>query len=250
MLRLSCSDKTERQVTLSAMNTITQDMRFMQAVIEYSLKHGVTKAAIRHKTGRQNIHRRRKKYDGTVRSLANGSHRPHSHPNQHTEAEIRLVRDMRRRNPHAGLVVFWVKLRQRGYIMGGMNSGRNAGEMRGFDIAADGMQMFRRPDGDKGNMRQPSGGGFPDRAQLPTEGGVPEAPAAQPGAEMQNGAPGASAMVLAVSAAALAGGIIFAALCKRRAGVQPPQTLYILFLARAKSYPSRRYSVRRSFAIW
>ena len=79
-------------VTLSAMNTITQDMRFKQAVIEYSLKHGVTKAAIRYKTSRQNIYRWRKKYDGTVRSLANGSHWPHSHPNQHTEAESALVR--------------------------------------------------------------------------------------------------------------------------------------------------------------
>lgn len=90
-------------------------MRFKQAVIEYSLKHGVTAAAIRYKTTRQNIYRWRKKYDGTIRSLADRSHRPHSHPNQHTEAEIKLVRDMRRRNPHAGLVVFWVKLHQRGY---------------------------------------------------------------------------------------------------------------------------------------
>ena len=97
------------------MNKITQDMRFKQAVIEYSFKHGVTTAAIRYKTSRQNIYRWRKKYDGTVRSLADGSHRPHSHPNQHTEEEIALVKNMRRRNPHAGLVVFWVKLRQRGY---------------------------------------------------------------------------------------------------------------------------------------
>lgn len=97
------------------MNTITQDMRFKQAVIEYTLKHGVTTAAIRYKTSRQNIYRWRKKYDGTVHSLAEGSHRPHSHPNQHTEEEIKLVKNIRRRNPHAGLVVFWVKLRQRGY---------------------------------------------------------------------------------------------------------------------------------------
>ena len=90
-------------------------MRFKQAVIEYSFKHGVTNAAIRYKTSRQNIYRWRKKYDGTVRSLADGSHRPHSHPKQHTEEEISLVKNMRRRNPHAGLVVFWVKLRQRGY---------------------------------------------------------------------------------------------------------------------------------------
>ena len=47
--------------------------------------------------------------------MAEGSHRPHSHPNQHTEEEIKLVKNIRRRNPHAGLVVFWVKLRQRGY---------------------------------------------------------------------------------------------------------------------------------------
>jgi len=102
-------------VTLFAMNKITQDMRFKQVVIEYSFKYGVTKAAIRYKTSRQNIYRWRNKYDGTVRSLADRSHRPHSHPNQHTEDEVMLVKNMRRRNPYAGLVVFWVKLRQRGY---------------------------------------------------------------------------------------------------------------------------------------
>ncbi len=101
--------------TLFAMNKITQDMRYKQAVIEYSMKHGVTKAAIRYKTSCQNIYRWRKKYNGDIRSLADGSRRPHSHPNQHTEAEITLVENMRRRNPHDGLVVFWVKLRERGY---------------------------------------------------------------------------------------------------------------------------------------
>ena len=101
--------------TLFTMSKITQDMRFKQAVVEYSFRNGVTKAAIRYKTSRQNIYRWRKKYDGTVRSLADRSHRPHSHPKQHTEAEIKLIKDMRRRNPNSGLVVFWVKLCQRGY---------------------------------------------------------------------------------------------------------------------------------------
>ena len=95
--------------------SITQDMLFKQAVVEYSFSHGVTKAAIRYKTSRQNIYRWQKKYDGTVRSLADSSHRPHGHPNQHTEKELELIKNMRRRNPNAGLVVFWVKLRQRGY---------------------------------------------------------------------------------------------------------------------------------------
>lgn len=90
-------------------------MRFRQALIEYSFKHGVTKAAIRYKTNRQYIYRWRKRYDGTIDSLADKSHKPHHHPNQHTNDELKLITDMRRRNPNAGLVVFWVKLRQRGY---------------------------------------------------------------------------------------------------------------------------------------
>ena len=39
------------------MNTITQTMRFRQALIEYSLKYGVTKAAIRYKVNRQYVYR-------------------------------------------------------------------------------------------------------------------------------------------------------------------------------------------------
>ena len=97
------------------MNTITQDMKFRQALINYSFKYGVTKAAIRYKVNRQYVYRWRKRYDGTLQSLADKSHRPHHHPNQHTEDELKLISDMRKRNPNAGLIVFWVKLMQRGY---------------------------------------------------------------------------------------------------------------------------------------
>ena len=97
------------------MKTVTQTMRYRQALVLYANKYGVTKAAIRYKTNRQYVYRWMKRYDGTLQSLADHSHRPKSHPNQHTEAELKLITDMRRRNPHAGLVVFWVKLRQRGY---------------------------------------------------------------------------------------------------------------------------------------
>lgn len=97
------------------MNTVTQTMRYRQALINYANKHGVTKAAIRYKTNRQYIYRWKNRYDGTLQSLADKSHRPHYHPNQHTEEEIKLIKDMRKRNMNAGLVVFWVKLRQRGY---------------------------------------------------------------------------------------------------------------------------------------
>ena len=97
------------------MNKITQTARYRQSLILYAKKHGVTKAAIRYHTNRQLIYRWMKRYDGTLQSLEDRSHRPNSHPNQHRPEEIKLIDDMRRRNPEAGLVVFWVKLRQRGY---------------------------------------------------------------------------------------------------------------------------------------
>ena len=97
------------------MTTLTQTLRRRQAIVEFSLKNGVSKAAIRYNVSRPTIYRWRSRYDGTRQSLSDHSHRPHSHPNQHTEAELKLIGDMRRRNPNAGLVVFWVKLRQRGY---------------------------------------------------------------------------------------------------------------------------------------
>lgn len=97
------------------MASITQDMRYRLSLIKYAEKYGVSKAAIKYKTNRQYIYRWKRRYDGTIESLRERSRRPHRHPNQHTPEEIKLIMDMRRRNPDAGLVVFWVKLMQRGY---------------------------------------------------------------------------------------------------------------------------------------
>lgn len=97
------------------MTTITQDMRYRLSLLKYADKYGVTKAAIKYKTNRQYIYRWKKRFDGSMESLRDRSRRPHHHPNQHTPEEIKLITDMRRRNPHAGLVIFWVKLMRRGY---------------------------------------------------------------------------------------------------------------------------------------
>ena len=70
---------------------------------------------MRYHTNRQYVYRWMKRYDGTLHSLEDHSHRPQRHPNQHTPEEIKLILNMRHRNPNAGIVVFWVKLRSRGY---------------------------------------------------------------------------------------------------------------------------------------
>ena len=97
------------------MNSITQDILYKQSVVKYSYKHGVTKAAIKFKMHRKTIYRWREKYDGTAQSLKNKSRRPHSHPKQHTEKEIKLIKDYKSKNQETGLVVLWVKLRGAGY---------------------------------------------------------------------------------------------------------------------------------------
>ena len=97
------------------MTNITQDMLYRLSLIKYAEKYGVTKAAIRYKTNRQYIYRWKRRFDGSLESLRYRSRRPHRHPNQHTPEEIKLITNMRRRNPHDGLIVFWVKLRRRGY---------------------------------------------------------------------------------------------------------------------------------------
>ena len=97
------------------MNSITQDILYKQSVVKYSYRHGVTKAAIKFKMHRKTIYRWREKYDGTPQSLKNKSRRPHSHPCQHTEGEIKLIKNYKNNNKDTGLVVLWVKLRRAGY---------------------------------------------------------------------------------------------------------------------------------------
>ena len=97
------------------MNSITQDILYKQSVVKYSFKYGVTKAAIKFKMHRKTIYRWREKYDGTPASLKNKSRKPHSHPNQHTEEEIKKIKDYKYKNKETGLVVLWVKLRRSGY---------------------------------------------------------------------------------------------------------------------------------------
>jgi transposase InsO family protein len=97
------------------MNTITQDMKYRHSLINFALKHGVSKASRKYNRARSYIYFWLKRYDGNIDSLACKSKRPHFHPNQHSPEEIKLIMDMRRRSPALGLVEFWFRLLNRGY---------------------------------------------------------------------------------------------------------------------------------------
>ena len=95
--------------------SITQDMRYRQSLMQYAAKYGVSRASRKYNKSRSYIYFWKARWDGSMASLACQSRRPHHHPNQHTEAELKLIRDMRRRNPTLGMVELWHRLRKRGY---------------------------------------------------------------------------------------------------------------------------------------
>jgi len=65
---------------------------------------------------RQTVHRWMWRYDGTLESLMDGSHRPHRHPTQQTRQEVEMVLRVQRHNKRLGLVCLWVHLkRKHGY---------------------------------------------------------------------------------------------------------------------------------------
>lgn len=97
------------------MNSISQDTHYRLSLLSYAKRFGVSKAARKYHVNRQFIYRLHWRYDGSPESLLPLSRRPHSHPNQHTEQEASLIKRMRRRHPHDGLVVFWIKLCKHGY---------------------------------------------------------------------------------------------------------------------------------------
>ena len=96
-------------------NNITQKLKYKETVIKFSYKYGVTKASIKFCECRRTIYIWMERYDGSIESLKDKSMRPHSHPKQHTEKEIQMIKNYKNNNKNTGLVVLWIKLKEAGY---------------------------------------------------------------------------------------------------------------------------------------
>ena len=96
------------------MDIIAQEAYHRQRVVKRSYKIGVTKASIIYKVSRKTIYEWRKRYDGTVKSLRERSHRPKHHPKEHTPEEIDMIR---RHYPRYkdDKIRLWDALREKGY---------------------------------------------------------------------------------------------------------------------------------------
>ena len=86
------------------MNIISQEAKKRQAVVKLAMKKGKSFAAKKYGVSLSSVKRWCKRYDGDWRSLVERSHRPKSHPNQHTEAEEMVIS-----------VAFWKKYERYGW---------------------------------------------------------------------------------------------------------------------------------------
>ena len=98
------------------MDRITQEAYHRQRMIKYCEEHGLTKTALRYETSRKTVCKWRKRYDGTIESLKDRSHRPNSHPRAHTEAELALITKYIKRNGRSDLLLTYQKLLKKGYV--------------------------------------------------------------------------------------------------------------------------------------
>ena len=98
------------------MTSITEEMRYRKRVVEYAIKHNNNSlAARRYHTSRMQVKRWRDRYDGSWKSIKNKSRRPHAHPNQHTEDELKLIKKTYQRYGHEGLAQVYVECQKREY---------------------------------------------------------------------------------------------------------------------------------------
>lgn len=74
------------------MNIIAQEARKRQAVVKLSMRKGKSFASRIYGVSLSSVKRWCKRYDGTWRSLVEGSHRPHSNPRRHTVEEEAIIK--------------------------------------------------------------------------------------------------------------------------------------------------------------
>jgi transposase InsO family protein len=85
---------------------------FRQRVVKHALKVGnISSSARLFRVSRQSVHRWIGRWDGTLESLMDHSHRPHRHPSQHTQEEVNTVLKVQRHNKRLGVVCLWVHLK-------------------------------------------------------------------------------------------------------------------------------------------
>ena len=92
------------------MSILSQQKYQRQRMVKYSQKHSVTETALRYGVSRKTVYKWKNRYDGTVTSLMDHSHRPQNSPRKHTEKELRQIRKRLKRHKWTDLLLAYQEL--------------------------------------------------------------------------------------------------------------------------------------------
>lgn len=92
---------------------LSQIKHFRQRMIKYLQNHTVTETAIRFKVSRKTVYKWLKRYDGTLESLEDRSHKPHTSPNAHTEQEIKQIKRCIKKHHWKDILLAYQEMREK-----------------------------------------------------------------------------------------------------------------------------------------
>ena len=95
------------------MSILTQQKYQRQRMVKYAQKHSVTDTAIRYHVSRKTVYKWLNRYDGSVVSLEDRSHRPKTCPRSHTERELKQIRHRLKRHKWNDLLLAYQELIER-----------------------------------------------------------------------------------------------------------------------------------------
>lgn len=81
----------------------------------YYRGYGATKTAIRYKVSRKTVYKWVSRYDGTLMSLKDRSHRPHTSPKAHTKAELKQITRALKKVKWKDLILAYQQVVAKGY---------------------------------------------------------------------------------------------------------------------------------------
>ena len=113
------------------MDMITQNAHHRERMVKYYMEHGATKTSLRYKVSRKTVYKWVARYNGTLESLKDRSHKPHTSPKAHTEAELRLIRKALKKVKCKDLIRAFQILLSKGYTRSYGGFKRTAQKLKG-----------------------------------------------------------------------------------------------------------------------
>lgn len=95
------------------MSSLSHPKYQRQRIVKYAQKHSVTETAIRYKVSRKTVYKWLSRYDGTLGSLEDRSHKPKTSPRSHTEKELRQIRHRLKRHKWKDLILAYQDLTEK-----------------------------------------------------------------------------------------------------------------------------------------